>query len=202
VSVGPANPQIRVHARAQLPTKHGELEIVAFEDRSGVRLDHVAVLCGDVAAQDVATRVHSECLTGDVFDSLRCDCRDQLELALRRIAQEQRGLVLYLRQEGRGIGIAAKVAAYALQDDGLDTVDANLHLGFDDDLRTYENAAAMLTALGVQSIVLHTNNPRKVEGLRAHGIEVVKRMPIIAGVRPQTERYLEAKRKRMGHELP
>jgi GTP cyclohydrolase II len=195
-------PFVRVYARAQLPTRHGVLEIVSFTDVQGRRLDDVAVICGEVAgAIEVPTRVHSECLTGDVFGSLRCDCRDQLELALDRIAADHIGVILYMRQEGRGIGIAEKVRAYELQDHGLDTLEANLHLGFDGDMRRYDIAAAMLHALEIESIVLHTNNPAKVEGLRSNGVEVVRRQPIVSEPRDENVRYLKTKKAKMGHEL-
>lgn len=193
-------PVVRVYARASLPTRHGVFEVVSFTDTAGKRLDDVAVLRGDVAgATELPTRVHSECLTGDVFGSLRCDCRDQLELALERIAADGLGLILYMRQEGRGIGIAEKVRAYELQDRGLDTLEANLHLGFDADMRRYDYAAAMLHALEVESIVLHTNNPEKVAGLRENGVEVVRREAIVSEARDENLRYLRTKKQKMGH---
>jgi GTP cyclohydrolase II len=193
---------VRVYARAKLPSRHGQLEIVSFTDAEGRRLDDVAVVCGEVgAASEVPTRVHSECLTGDVFGSLRCDCRDQLELALDRIGADHFGVILYMRQEGRGIGIAEKVRAYELQDHGFDTLEANLHLGFDGDMRRYDIAAAMLHALEVESIVLHTNNPAKVEGLRSNGVEVVKREAIVSEPRDENVRYLRTKKAKMGHQL-
>ncbi|MGB1013481.1 MAG: GTP cyclohydrolase II [Nannocystaceae bacterium] len=192
----------REYARAKLPSRHGEFEIVSFLDKQGHPLDHVAIISGDVRNQtDVATRVHSECLTGDVFGSYRCDCRDQLELALARIAESRPGIVLYLRQEGRGIGIAQKVRTYELQERGLDTVEANHHLGFDTDLRDYTVAAAILHALGVASIELHTNNLLKVQGLVQHGIQVARRVSIVAPARKQNEFYLETKRDKCGHLL-
>lgn len=195
-------PFVRVYARAKLPSRHGELEIVSFTDAEGRRLDDVAVVCGNVeGASEVPTRVHSECLTGDVFGSLRCDCRDQLELALDRIGADHFGVILYMRQEGRGIGIAEKVRAYELQDHGLDTLEANLHLGFDGDMRRYDIAAAMLHALEVESIVLHTNNPAKVEGLRTNGVEVVRRESIVSEPRDENVRYLRTKKAKMGHVL-
>lgn len=194
--------EVHVFARARLPSRHGDFEIVSFIDEAGRTLDDVAIVRGDVAgAEDVPTRVHSECLTGDVFGSLRCDCRDQLELALGRFKALERGIILYLRQEGRGIGIAQKVRAYELQQDGLDTVEANHHLGFDDDLRDYSAAAAMLRALGVASIELHTNNTRKIEGLRAGGVEVHSRAAIIAPAREENRGYLATKRDKSGHLL-
>ncbi len=189
-------------ARARLPSRHGDFEIVSFVDDTGRTLDDVAIVRGDVRGRDdVPTRVHSECLTGDVFGSLRCDCRDQLELALARIQTGGLGVILYLRQEGRGIGIAQKVRAYHLQEQGLDTVEANLHMGFDDDLRDYSAAAAMLRALGVRSVVLHTNNLRKLAGLQSGGVQVARREPLIAEAREQNRRYLETKRDKSGHLL-
>jgi GTP cyclohydrolase II len=193
---------VRVSTRARLPTKHGVFEICAFEREGGRALDDVAVVRGEVAGMtEVPVRVHSECLTGDVLGSLRCDCGEQLDEALRRFGRVERGILLYLRQEGRGIGIANKVRAYALQDAGLDTVDANRHLGFDDDLRRYDLAGAMLAALGVASIELHTNNPAKVEGLREAGVEVVRRVPLQVPAREENRTYLETKRRRLGHLL-
>lgn len=187
-------------SRAKLPTRWGDFTIVAFADKSGARLDDIALVKGDVSVPgEVSVRVHSECLTGDALGSLRCDCGEQLHLAMERLQERDRGILLYMRQEGRGIGIAAKVQAYALQDDGLDTVQANLHLGYDDDLRNYDRAADMLRVLGAPRIVLHTNNPRKVEGLRHAGIEVVRRVPLQAVPHEGTRFYLETKRKRSGH---
>lgn len=193
---------VRVFARAKLPSRHGDFEIVSFVDDTGRTLDDIAIVRGDVSGRaEVRTRIHSECLTGDVFGSLRCDCRDQLELALQRIAESEAGVILYLRQEGRGIGIAQKVRAYHLQEQGLDTVEANLHMGFDDDLRDYSVAAAMLRALGVASVVLHTNNLRKLAGLQHGGIEVARREPLIAAARDENRRYLDTKRDKSGHLL-
>lgn len=193
---------VKVFARARLPSRYGEFEVVSFIDEAGRTLDDVAIVRGSLlGAVEVPTRVHSECLTGDVFGSFRCDCRDQLELALARIAGAETGIILYLRQEGRGIGIAQKVRAYQLQEEGLDTVEANLHLGFDDDLRDYSVAAAMLHALGVTSIALHTNNLRKIEGLRAGGVEVARREAIIAASRQENASYLATKRDKSGHLL-
>jgi len=193
---------VKVFARARLPSRHGDFEVVSFIDEAGRTLDDVAIVRGALlGAVEVPTRVHSECLTGDVFGSFRCDCRDQLELALVRIAGAETGVILYLRQEGRGIGIAQKVRAYQLQEQGLDTVEANLHLGFDDDLRDYSVAAAMLHALGVASIALHTNNLRKIEGLRAGGVEVSRREAILAPSRQENAGYLATKRDKSGHLL-
>ncbi len=198
-------PQARVVARAHLPTRTGQFQIVAFEtiDAGGARRDdHVALVRGDLeAAGPVPVRVHSECLTGDAFGSLRCDCRDQLEMAMADLAASDRGVILYLRQEGRGIGLANKVRAYALQEQGLDTVEANQHLGFDDDLRDYGVAAAMLRALGVPSIALYTNNPRKVCGLKQHGVSVTERRSLKARPQIHNARYLATKAEKSGHLL-
>jgi GTP cyclohydrolase II len=196
-------PDVREAARAVLPTRWGELDVVAFDGCDGRRLDDFALVKGDVAdGAVVPVRLHSECVTGDVFRSLRCDCGDQLDIAMARLAESDRGIVLYMRQEGRGIGIGHKIAAYALQDRGMDTVEANLHLGFDDDLRDYRRAARMLLAMGVSRVELHTNNLRKVDGLREHGVEVVRRAPIVAVARVENRRYLATKRRRSGHLIP
>lgn len=194
--------EVRVLSRAKLPTQHGPFEIVAFARPNGEQLRDIALVRGDLSgACDVPMRIHSECLTGDVLGSVRCDCGEQLQLALERMAASEYGIILYLRQEGRGIGIANKVRAYALQDEGMDTVDANLHLGFDDDLRTYDTAAAMLRALEVESVVLHTNNPRKLQGLRDGGVSVKRREPLAVPPRVENRHYLETKRRRSGHLL-
>lgn len=193
---------VSVIARAKLPTKHGDFDIYAFETDDGRRLDDVAIVRGELTgAHDVPVRVHSECLTGDVLGSNRCDCGEQLHEALHRFANGERGVLLYLRQEGRGIGIANKVRAYALQDEGLDTVDANRHLGFDDDLRRYDVAAAMITAMGLASVELHTNNPKKVDGLREAGVEVTRRVALQIAPREENRFYLATKRSRSGHLL-
>lgn len=192
---------IEVLARAQLPTRFGVFQVVSFV-RGDRPFDDVAILNGPVSAAATAqARIHSECLTGDALGSTRCDCRDQLELSLDRLARVSGSVLLYLRQEGRGIGIAKKVEAYSLQDAGLDTVEANLHLGFDDDLRSYGNAAGMLLALGIGDVELHTNNPRKVFGLAEHGIKVHSRVPLVTEVRAENLRYLAVKRSKSGHLL-
>ena len=144
-------------------------------------------------------RVHSECLTGDALGSIRCDCRDQLEAALKRIDELGVGMVLYLRQEGRGIGLLNKIRAYSLQDGGLDTVEANLALGFRDDERDYAIAAHMLKSLDVRSVRVMTNNPRKLVGLEGYGLEIVERVPLVAGTTPENEAYLATKRDKLGH---
>jgi GTP cyclohydrolase II len=200
--VPPRSPALEVLARASLPTRFGKFQIISFREPSGKTLDDVAVIRGEIADQAaIPTRMHSECLTGDALGSVRCDCRDQLEIALERLVQLERGILLYLRQEGRGIGIASKVAAYQLQDGGMDTVQANHHLGFDDDLRRYDRAAAMLHVMKVGSIELHTNNPKKLHGLLEHGIDVIRRVAIIAEERSENRDYLATKRSKSGHIL-
>jgi GTP cyclohydrolase II len=195
-------PTLQLFARASLPTRWGAFTVVSFAKPDGETIDDVALIKGDVAgAMDVPTRVHSECVTGDVFGSVRCDCRDQLERALGELVAQPVGVLLYMRQEGRGIGIAHKVRAYALQDDGLDTLEADRHLGFDGDLRRYDGAAAMLAALQVASIRLFTNNPAKVDGLRAAGIVVTERVPLVVAPRPENLGYLTTKKTKMGHTL-
>jgi GTP cyclohydrolase II len=190
---------VRIAAVADLPTKFGTFHIVGFwNDRDGK--DHVAIVKGDpFGVEDVPVRLHSECLTGDALGSLRCDCRDQLTAALTAIGREEVGMVLYLRQEGRGIGLLNKLRAYGLQDQGLDTVDANVALGFRDDERDYSIAAHMLELLRVRSIRLLTNNPKKVEGLRELGIEVSGRIPHIIPANEHNRSYLETKALRSGH---
>ncbi|RAL22304.1 GTP cyclohydrolase II [Lujinxingia litoralis] len=201
VSGSPLKVNVEHFATANLPTRYGQFRIVAFKnDRDGK--DHVAVIHGDVRGkQGVLTRIHSECLTGDVFGSLKCDCGPQLNAALEEIAEQEAGIILYMRQEGRGIGLANKIKAYSLQDGGLDTVEANEHLGFDDDLRDYSISARMLELLGVESIVLMTNNPSKVEGLEQAGIVVDERRPIKTVPNPHNYDYLETKRLKSGHLL-
>jgi len=192
---------VKVEAVADLPTRFGLFRIVAFYNNRDHK-DHLALVHGDILGQEhVLTRLHSECLTGDALGSLRCDCRDQLAVALQRIAQEPCGVLLYLRQEGRGIGLLNKIRAYALQDRGLDTVDANLALGFQDDERDYAIAAHMLASLTVRSIRLLTNNPRKVEELLRHGIKVQARLPHIIPANEFNRFYLETKALRSGHVL-
>ena len=194
-------PRLERFAEAQLPTEYGELRCVVFAD-TDTGLEHVALYTGDIAASEgLLTRVHSECLTGEVFHSLKCDCREQLDLALRRVGDAGQGLVLYLRQEGRGIGLGNKIRAYAKQDEGYDTVDANRVLGFDDDLRRYDIAAAMLAELKVRSVRLMTNNPEKVSGLEAEGVIVTERVDHMVAAHEHNREYLETKRTRMGHLL-
>jgi GTP cyclohydrolase II len=198
---GPHKICVRIIAVADLPSRFGRFQVAAFwNNRDGK--DHIAILHGNPMGKDrVPTRVHSECLTGDALGSLRCDCRDQLEVALRRIAQEECGIVLYLRQEGRGIGLLNKMRAYGLQDRGLDTVEANLALGFRDDEREYSIAAHMLHSLKVRSIQLLTNNPKKVEELQQYGVEISGRLPHVIPANEHNRFYLETKRDRSGHLL-
>jgi GTP cyclohydrolase II len=196
---GPNRVCVRVTAVADLPSRFGSYRIVAFWNNRDAK-EHVAFVHGDIlGAADVPTRLHSECLTGDAFGSLRCDCRDQLEAALARMTAGERGLLLYLRQEGRGIGLINKIRAYALQDTGLDTVEANIALGFRDDERDYAIAAHMIHSLDVRSIRLMTNNPHKIDDLRRHGVEVAGRIPHVIPPNPYNRFYLETKATRSGH---
>jgi 3,4-dihydroxy 2-butanone 4-phosphate synthase / GTP cyclohydrolase II len=185
----------------KLPTKFGEFTAVGYRSLVDQK-HHVAMVKGDVAgAEDVLVRVHSECLTGDVFHSLRCDCGEQLEAALAMIEQEGQGVLLYLSQEGRGIGLLNKLRAYRLQEDGLDTVDANLKLGLPADLRDYGIGAQILVDLGLSSIRILTNNPKKIHGLEGYGLSVADQVPIQSVPNPHNEAYLKAKRERLGHAL-
>ena len=190
---------VRIVAMAELPTRFGDFHIVAFENNRDGK-EHVAITKGDViGADDVPVRLHSECLTGDALGSLRCDCRDQLEAALKTIGQMEKGMVLYLRQEGRGIGLINKIRAYSLQDEGLDTVEANLALGFRDDERDYAVAAHMLTSLQIKSVRLMTNNPKKIDQLERYGIQVNGRIPHIMEPNDYNRFYLETKALKSGH---
>jgi len=190
---------VRIVAMAELPTRFGDFHIVAFENNRDGK-EHVAITKGDVIGEsNVPVRLHSECLTGDVVGSLRCDCRDQLEAALKAIGQMEKGMVLYLRQEGRGIGLINKIRAYSLQDDGLDTVEANLALGFRDDERDYAVAAHMLMSLKIESIQLMTNNPKKIDQLTQYGIKVNGRVPHIMEPNDHNRFYLETKAAKSGH---
>ena len=188
-------------AEARVPTRHGEFTAVSYKSMVDPN-EHIALVKGALDSdKPVLVRVHSECLTGDVFGSVRCDCGGQMELALKAIEKEGVGVFLYMRQEGRGIGIHNKLKAYALQDDGLDTVEANIALGFAPDPRQYGVGAQILIDLGVKKMRLLTNNPQKRVGLEGFGLEIIAQEPIIAGVTPENRRYLETKRTRMGHML-
>lgn len=188
-------------AAANLPTPRGDLRIIAYRD-IGTGKEHAALVKGDVdGAEDVLVRIHSECLTGDLFGSLRCDCGAQLDAALDAIHDAGRGVILYLRQEGRGIGLIDKIAAYELQEAGLDTVDANLELGHPEDARTYDAAKDMLDDLGVRSVRLMTNNPGKSEALKALGFQVTEQVPHEMPPHDGNRAYLATKKARMGHRL-
>ena len=190
---------IRRKETANLPTEYGVFKAVVYECSKG--LHHIALIKGDISQDDaILVRVHSECLTGDVFHSLRCDCSQQLDKALKVIGKES-GIVLYLRQEGRGIGLLNKIKAYSLQDKGMDTVEANEKLGFKADARDYTVGVQILADLGIRRMRLITNNPKKIEGLKKYGIKIVERVPLIIKPNTTNKKYLEAKRKKLGHYL-
>ena len=197
-SVDGARRSVEKYGEAPLPTARGTFRAVVFrERRTGV--EHVAMVLGDVRGEGVPVRVHSECLTSEVLGSLKCDCRAQLDRALDRIAALGRGVLVYLRQEGRGIGLGNKIRAYALQAQGHDTYEANRLLGFPDDLRSYGVAADMLRLLGVRSVDLMTNNPHKIEELARAGVPVRRRIQLPSPANPHNAGYLRAKRERTGH---
>jgi 3,4-dihydroxy 2-butanone 4-phosphate synthase/GTP cyclohydrolase II len=186
---------------ASLPTKYGEFKVVAYQSVLDGR-EHIALVKGDLSGKaNVLVRLHSECMAGDVFGSMRCDCGEQLAAAMRRIDEEGLGAIVYLRQEGRGIGLGNKLRAYRLQDEGLDTVEANAELGFKPDLRDYGIGAQILLDLGLHSIRLLTNNPRKIVGLDGYDIEVTGREPLLITPGEHNERYLDTKRAKLGHIL-
>ena len=194
-------PSARRIARANLPTRYGVFEAFVYDTPE--HEEHMALTLGVINdGGPVLVRAHSECLTGDVFGSSRCDCGEQLADSLRLLQEQGRGVLLYLRQEGRGIGLANKISAYALQERGLDTVEANLALGLPEDGRDYRVAAEMLLDLGVRRARLLTNNPAKVEGLERHGVEVVERVPLRISPNPSNLGYLRTKREKMGHLFP
>lgn len=189
------------YAESEVPTEYGSVRVLVFREEG--EQEHIALVMGDIGGSDpVLTRVHSECWTGEVLRSRKCDCLAQFDSAMKAIASEGRGALIYLRQEGRGIGLGNKIRAYALQASGADTVEANRLLGFGDDERTYDVAAAMLRDLGVTKVELMTNNPQKVAGLERAGIAVAKRRPIAVGIHEENEAYLAVKARKMGHELP
>jgi GTP cyclohydrolase II len=190
--------RITIYGEAPLPTHRGSFRTVVFRD-SETDAEHVAMVLGDVAGEAVAVRVHSECLTSEVLGSLKCDCRAQLDRALDLIAERGRGVLLYLRQEGRGIGLGNKIRAYALQAQGHDTYEANRLLGFPDDLRQYDVAADMLRLLDVRSVDLVTNNPLKIAGLQEYGVNVRGRIQLPSPANPHNVGYLRTKRERTGH---
>jgi len=186
-------------AEAKLPTRFGEFIAMAYKSSVDAN-EHVALVKGDISGDSpVLVRVHSECVTGDVFGSLRCDCGDQIGLAMQKMDEEGKGVFLYMRQEGRGIGFHNKIRAYALQDQGMDTVEANIALGFQPDLRDYGIGAQILVDLGLHNIRLLTNNPKKVVGLESYGLKIVETMPLIAPPNPYNVHYLQTKQKKLGH---
>ena len=190
------------YSEARLPTPNGEFRVVVYRTAAAVGTtseEHVAMVLGEVHGDGVLARVHSSCFTGEVLGSLRCDCRAQLDSALEQIAKEGRGVLVYLVQEGRGIGLGNKVRAYQLQDEGHDTVDANLALGFDADLRSYDLAAGILRDLGCTSVRLMTNNPNKISGLECVGVVVDAQVPHWVDATEHSERYLAAKKDKLGH---
>jgi GTP cyclohydrolase II len=198
-----SSPDLVIAASTPLPTRYGRFRVHVFRHRDESSVEHVAIVAGDVAAgEDVPLRIHSECLTSEVLGSLKCDCREQLEAALAHVGRTGRGAVFYLRQEGRGIGLTNKIRAYALQAQGVDTVDANRALGLPDDSRTYEQSAAMIRGLGIRSVRLMTNNPAKLTALRALGVDVRARIPVVVAPNAHSLAYLETKRDRMDHALP
>ena len=193
---------VHLETTVDLPTRFGKFRLSAFSTDDHAQ-EHLAIIHGEIdGAEDCPVRVHSECLTGEVFGSQRCDCREQLDAALCHIGSQPRGAVIYLRQEGRGIGLINKLHAYRLQDDeGMDTIEANQHLGLPVDARDYRIAARILELLRVRSVALMTNNMGKIEGLRAEGIAVTDRIPVVTSGNPFNQDYLETKRTRMGHLL-
>ncbi|WP_142414140.1 bifunctional 3,4-dihydroxy-2-butanone-4-phosphate synthase/GTP cyclohydrolase II [Hathewaya massiliensis] len=192
---------IEAASQAELPTKYGDFKIVAYVNKINGE-HHIALVKGEVKGEEpILVRVHSECLTGDVFGSLRCDCGEQLSKAMEAIEREGRGIILYMRQEGRGIGLVNKVKAYKLQDKGMDTVEANLALGFPEDLRDYGISAQILKDLGVKNIKLMTNNPKKISGIEEYGVKAVERVPIEMNQNEKNIYYLKTKKEKMGHLL-
>ncbi len=192
---------INLVAVADLPSMYGSFKVLGFANNKDSK-DHIAVVKGDVYGEEnVLTRLHSSCLTGDALGSMRCDCGPQLHTALKIMEMEGLAVLLYMQQEGRGIGLVNKIKAYQLQDSGYDTYDANLHLGFEPDARDYEVSAAMLNKLGVRSVRLMTNNPDKVDQLKAYGVTITERLPLELPVNDHGKEYMETKKERFGHKL-
>lgn len=192
-------PRVERYSAASVPTEYGTFQVVIYRE-DGAPNEHCALVMGDVAGKDdVPVRVHSECFTGEVIHSLKCDCREQLDAAMKHVAHAGEGVVIYLRQEGRGIGLGNKIRAYALQEQGVDTVDANRLLGFGDDERRYHVATAILADLRVHSVALLTNNPEKVAALQADGVIVSSRIPVRVSPNKHSRGYLQTKNDRMGH---
>ena len=184
---------------SKLPTDIGEFTVHAFTDEKESK-DHLAICMGDLlTSEPVLSRIHSQCITGESFFSMRCDCRYQLTESLKQIADIGRGVVFYLQQEGRGVGLSNKIKAYSLQDKGLDTVEANHHLGFKEDERTYENVAGMINFLAIKKLDLMTNNPKKIEALKSMGVEVSQRVPLFTSSNKYNEKYISTKVKKLGH---
>jgi GTP cyclohydrolase II len=193
--------KVWIYSETNLPTIYGNFKVYVFQNTIDYK-EHLAITAGEVGdCENIPVRLHSECLTSEVLGSLKCDCREQLQDALKQIAREGRGIILYLRQEGRGIGLGNKIRAYSLQEEGYDTVEANHVLGFPDDLREYDVAAAMLHILGVKSVQLITNNPTKIEGLEKHDIVVNQRIPLQIKPNPINKFYLQTKARKSGHLL-
>lgn len=192
---------VKMIAVGNLPSRFGDFKVVAFYNNKDEK-EHAAFISGDVIdKEDVPLRIHSECLTGDAIGSLRCDCRDQLEESLKLIGKQKKGVLLYLRQEGRGIGFINKIRAYQLQDNGLDTVEANLALGFKDDEREYAVAAHMINSLRIKSVKLITNNPNKIKGLEDLGIKISGRIPMVISSNKHNDKYLKTKKEKSKHML-
>ena len=187
--------------RVDMPTKHGEFKLVAFKEKI-TGAEHLALIKGEWSHDEaVLTRVHSSCFTGDILGSFRCDCGEQLQKAMKMVEAEGKGVILYMNQEGRGIGLINKLKAYKLQEEGMDTVEANLHLGFGMDERDYGVGAQILRSLGVTKLKLMSNNPRKRAGLKGYGLEIVDIVPIEVAPNPHNEKYLKTKRDKLGHEI-
>ena len=192
-------PKLKFIETSKLPTDVGEFTVHAFTDEKESK-DHLAICMGDLlTSEPVLSRIHSQCITGESFFSMRCDCRYQLTESLKQIADIGRGVVFYLQREGRGIGLSNKIKAYSLQDKGLDTVEANHHLGFKEDERTYENVAGMINFLAIKKLDLMTNNPKKIEALKSMGVEVSQRVPLFTSSNKYNEKYISTKIKKLGH---